>query len=167
MTNETIIDDLEREKLPETAAALCKDGYRLVQMMGTPRKDTVEVMLSFDKNYELKNFRIQVPRSDLTLPSITGSTLGAFSYENELMDLFGFEITDLAINYGGNFLRAKVVHPLADMFDPKVAKKAAAAKKQAAAEKKTADSKTIKTVALGGVNCETAPDIDDPKPENK
>ena len=174
MTTDTIINDLEREKLPETAAELVKDGYRLVQMMGTPRKDDIEVMVSFDKGWELKNFRIQVPRNDLTLPSITGSTLAAFSYENEMQDLFGIKVSDLAIDYGGNFLRTKKIHPLADMFDPAAEKKAAAAKKAAAkkaaageGEKKTKDGQTIKTVPVSGVNCETAPDIDNPKPENE
>jgi ech hydrogenase subunit D len=118
MKQETVIEDLGREQFPEKARELCGLGYRLVQMMGTPRKESVEVLVSFDKGYELKNFRIQVPRSDFKLPSITGATLAAFSYENELQDLFGIEIEGLAINYGGNFLRTRKVHPLADMVDP-------------------------------------------------
>lgn len=169
MSPDTVIEDLERERLPEVAKELCGDGWRLVQMMGTPRKETIEVLVSFDKGYELKNFSIQVARDDLTLPSITGATLAALSYENELQDLFGFKVSDLAIDYGGNFLRSKKVHPLADLFDPKAEKKAAAAKKAAAkkaAEKKTEDGKTVRTVEVTGVNCETAPDIDDPKPKD-
>ena len=71
---DTVIEDLDRDRLPEVAQDLCGQGYRLVQMMGTPREDTIEVMVSFDKNYELKNYRVTVPRSDLTLPSITGAT---------------------------------------------------------------------------------------------
>ena len=96
------------------------------------------------------------------------------SYENEMQDLFGIKVSDLAIDYGGNFLRTKKIHPLADMFDPAAEKKAAAAKKAAAkkaaageGEKKTKDGQTIKTVPVSGVNCETAPDIDNPKPENE
>ena len=168
MTTDTIINDLKREELPEMAAKLCKDGYRLVQMMGTPREDTIEVMVSFDKAWDLKNFRIQVPRNDLTLPSISASTLAAFSYENEMQDLFGIKVSDLAIDYGGKFLRTKKLHPLADMFDPAAEKKAAAAKKKAAANKDAAEAgKTVKTIPLTGVNCETAPDLDDPKPDKE
>lgn len=169
MDTGTVIEDLQREKLPELAQDLCQQGYRLVQMMGTPRKETIEVLISFDKAYQLKNYRIAVPRDDLTLPSITGSTLAAFSYENELQDLFGFTITDLAINYGGAFLRTKVVHPMADMVDPAVSKKPAAGKKSGAAKPaaaKAGEGKTIKSVPLTGVNCETAPDIDNPKPKD-
>ncbi len=157
MSPDTVIEDLERERLPGRAKDLCGQGYRLVQMMGTPREATIEVLVSFDKAYELKNYRIQVPRDDLTLPSMTGSTLAALSYENELQDLFGFKVSDLAINYGGNFLRTKKVHPLADMVDPAVGKKGPAAKP-------AGEGKTVKTVPLTGVICETAPDIDNPKP---
>jgi ech hydrogenase subunit D len=155
MSTDTVIEELERERLPELAKELCASGYRLVQMMGTPREEAIEVLVSFDKGYELKNFRVTVPRSDLKLPSITGATLAAFSYENELQDLFGFEVEGLAINYGGNFLRTKKVHPLADMVDPTLAKQA----KEAGA--------TVKTVPLTGVNCETAPDIDNPQVADK
>ena len=158
MSPDTVIDDLERERLPEVAKELCGQGYRLVQMMGTPRKETIEVMISFDKAYELKNYRIQVPRDDLTLPSITGSTLAAFSYENELQDLFGFKVSDLAIDYGGNFLRTKQLHPLAEMVDPSVGPAPPIANPGSAGQ-------MVKTVPLTGVNCETAPDIDNPKPE--
>jgi ech hydrogenase subunit D len=153
MKHDTIIEDLERERLPEIAADLTKQGYRFVQMMGTPREETIELMVSFDKNYELKNFRIQVPRSDLKIPSMTGATLAAFSYENELQDLFGMEVSDLAINYGGNFLRTKSIHPLADMVDPKVGKR-----KTPAPAGDSEKKRTVKTIPLAGVNCETVPE---------
>lgn len=156
MSPDTVIEELERELLPQVAGELCGDGWRLVQMMGTPRKETIEVLVSFDKAYELRNFRIPVARDDLTLPSITGATLAALSYENELQDLFGFKVTDLAVDYGGNFLRCKKVHPLADLFDP-------AAEKKAAAGRKTGDGKTV---PVSGVNRETRPAVDDPGPKD-
>jgi ech hydrogenase subunit D len=62
------------------------------------------------------------------LPSITGATLAAFPYENELQDLFGIEVEGLAVDYGGNFLRTGKVHPLADMVDPGAGERKPAAK---------------------------------------
>jgi len=177
MSPDTVIEELERERLPEVAAELCGQGYRLVQMMGNPREETINVIVSFDKNYQLKNYRIRIPRNDLVLPSITGATLAAFSYENELHDLFGIKVTDLAIDYGGKFLRTKVPHPLADLVDTNLTDKAkanlaaakkAAAEKAAKAEKEgeaAEGDKTVRTIPLTGVNCETAPDIDNPKPD--
>lgn len=162
---DTIIELIERDRLPEKARELSGQGYRLVQMMGTARKDDIEILVSFDKAYDLKNYRMLVPRSDLTLPSITGSILGALSYENELQDLFGIKVTDLAIDYEGKFLRTKITHPMSEMAPPPPAKKAAkkAARKAEDGDKKTEDGKTIKTVSVKGVKCETADDIDNPK----
>lgn len=169
MSEETIIEELERSQLPETASQLAREGFRLVQMMGTPREDHIEVMVSFDRDYALRNFRVQVPRDDLTLPSITKPFLAAFTYENELQDLFGIKVTDLALDYEGNFLRARMPHPMAEMVDPKVATKktapaAAKSKPVAEAEKQ---GKTVKTIPLSGIQCETAPDIDKPKSDSQ
>ncbi|NBD37927.1 MAG: NADH-quinone oxidoreductase subunit C [Verrucomicrobia bacterium] len=162
---DTVIEELDRGKLAEEAAKLCGAGYRLVQMMGTPREETIEVMVSFDRAYELKNFRVQVPREDLRLPSISASTLAAFTYENELQDLFGIKVEGLAVDYEGNFLRTRTPHPMAAMADPAVAKKKPAAKGPAAKAEK--EGKTVKSVPLSGVKCETAPDIDNPDPDKK
>ena len=49
MSPDTVIEELERDRLPLVAKELCGQGYRLVQMMGTPREDTIEVLISFDK----------------------------------------------------------------------------------------------------------------------
>lgn len=166
MSEETIIHDLERTGLPEKAGALGKEGFRLVQMMGTPREDSIEVMVSFDKNYELRNFRVFVPRDDLTLPSITDSFPAAFTYENELQDLFGIKVENLAIDYEGNFLRTRMPHPMAEMVDPKVAAKKPAVRKSKPVAEAEKQGKTVKTIGLSGVQCETAPDIDNPKPDS-
>lgn len=92
-------------EIPAKAAALAKDGYRLVQMCGTVVDDTIEIIYSFDKAYALENYRVVLQRSDPSLPSITGAYLAAFTYENELQDLFGIKVSDMALNFNGNFYR--------------------------------------------------------------
>lgn len=163
MSEETIIEELERSQLPETASQLAQKGFRLVQMMGTPREDHIEVMVSFDCNYALRNFRVQVPRDDLTLPSITKPFLAAFTYENELQDLFGIKVTDLALDYQGNFLRTRMPHPMAEMVDPKVSPNKTTPTKSKPVAEAEKQGKTVKTIPLSGIQCETAPDIDNPK----
>jgi ech hydrogenase subunit D len=132
MMPDTIIEPLERDALPAKASELFGEGYRLVQMMGTARPDDIEVMVSFNKADDLKNFRIMVPRTDLTLPSISGTIIGAISYENELQDLFGIKVNGIAIDYGGNFLRTKQEHPLAAMAEPQKPAGRAAKKREKA-----------------------------------
>lgn len=91
--------------IPAKAAALAKDGYRLVQICCTVAGETLEVTYSFDKAYALENYRVTLPKSDPAVPSITGVYLAAFTYENELQDLFGVKVSDMALNFNGNFYR--------------------------------------------------------------
>lgn len=87
------------------------EGYRLVQMTGTARADHFEIMISFDKDYQCVSYRVHVPREQPELPSLSTVFPAAFTYENELKDLFGFNIPGLAVDYGGRFLRTKTQIP--------------------------------------------------------
>jgi ech hydrogenase subunit D len=104
----TVID---RSALPEKAKELSGEGYRLVQVCATNVDETLEVTYSFDREYSLVNYRVVIQKSDPVLPSITGAYLAAFAYENELQDLFGIQVTDLAINYNGNFYHTAIKTP--------------------------------------------------------
>jgi ech hydrogenase subunit D len=46
---------------------------------------------------------VQLTANDLVLPSISGVYFSAFLYENEIHDLFGISITDIALDYKGKF----------------------------------------------------------------
>ena len=96
-----------------TAERHHRDGYRLVQMTGTAREDHFEIMVSYDKDYQCVHFRMHIPRDNPELPSVSAIFPAAFTYENELKDLFGFVIHGLSVDYGGNFLRTKTKVPFA------------------------------------------------------
>ena len=102
-----------------------REGYRLVHMTGTARDDHYEIMVSYDKDYQCVNYRTTIPMSDPVLPSLSPHLPAAYTYENELKDLFGFKIPGLTVDYGGNFLRTKVKIPFAGKVEVK--KEAAAA----------------------------------------
>jgi ech hydrogenase subunit D len=102
---------IDRSELPAKASQLCKEGQRLVQICCTTGEETLEITYSFDKAYSFSNLRVTVPKSDAVIPSITGSYLAAFTYENELQDLFGLKVTDLAINYNGKFYTTAIPTP--------------------------------------------------------
>lgn len=101
----------DRADLPEKAKELFVQGYRLVQICATTGDSTIEVTYSFDRDYAFTNMRVILQKDDTVLPSITGSFLAAFTYENELQDLFGIKVTDLAINYNGNFYKMSIKTP--------------------------------------------------------
>ena len=105
------ITTIDRSELPARASAFSSEGRRLVQICCTTGETTLELTYSFDREYAFSNLRVVVPRSDAVVPSITGSYLAAFTYENELQDLFGIKVNGLAINYNGKFYTTAITAP--------------------------------------------------------
>ncbi|OHD12043.1 MAG: hypothetical protein A2086_04130 [Spirochaetes bacterium GWD1_27_9] len=90
---------------------LCNDGFRLVQICATTLKTgEVELNYSFDKNYKLINLRAIVNKNS-DIHSITHIYLGAFLYENEIVELFGLNIRNIAIDFKGNLYKKSIPHP--------------------------------------------------------
>lgn len=85
-------------------------GYRLVQI-GATRLEGFEVNYSFDKEYQFINVRIVIASTSEAIPSISGIYWSAFLYENEIHDLFGLTITDIAVDYHGKFYHTTVKMP--------------------------------------------------------
>ena len=99
--------------LPEKAAQLKKEGYRLVHIccMLAANNACYDIIYSFDKEWHMQNLLVAVPREDAILPSITPSFLCAFTYENEMKDLFGMTVMGLNPDFGGHFIKTKVKVP--------------------------------------------------------
>ncbi|MTW19714.1 NADH-quinone oxidoreductase subunit C [Allochromatium palmeri] len=95
-----------------TAEQHQRDGFRLVQMTGTARADHFEILISYEQDYRCTHYRVQIPRDPPPeLPSLSAIFPAAFTYENELKDLFGLNFPGLTVDYGGNFLRTKTKIP--------------------------------------------------------
>lgn len=103
---------ISREQLVDRARDFAARNWRLVQICSTVG-DPMEITYSFDKDGRLCSLRLSLARADAVLPSITGHYLAAFGYENELQDLFGITVTDLALNFNGNFYKLAVKTPMA------------------------------------------------------
>ena len=102
------LEALDKSKLAAKAGELKNSGHRLIQVCATTLAENFEITYSFEKDQKFINLRVMVPRSDAVIPSITGVYFGAFTYENELQDLFGMKVTDLKLNFNGKFyLKAK------------------------------------------------------------
>lgn len=106
MFEEQEIIPIHKESLLEKVRKMREDGYRLVQIGCTPLEE-FQIDYSFDREGKFVDLRFTIPRETPELPSITGIYLCAFTYENELHDLFEIEVTGIAIDYGGNFYRIK------------------------------------------------------------
>ncbi len=97
-------------ELVSKADKMSKDGFRLVQISCT-LTDSFEITYSFDKDYNLVNLRLMIAKNNPVIPSITGIYLCAFTYENELQDLFGLTVKDMQLNFNGNFYQTSIKTP--------------------------------------------------------
>lgn len=113
MNSQTITTILVGELLLKVDQ-LKKDGYRLSQICCTRTPQTFELSYSFDKNLVYYVLRIVLPDNTQPIPSISQIYYSAFLYENEIHDLFGMTITDIAIDYKGNMYKVKKKFAFAD-----------------------------------------------------
>jgi ech hydrogenase subunit D len=110
---------VEKSQIVEKAAEFFKQGFRLVAIT-CAAKESFELTYSFDKDMKVTNVRVVFPKNDPTLPSITGSYFAAFTYENELHDLFGISVSGLALDFKGKFYKLSVPTPFAPQPQPPV-----------------------------------------------
>lgn len=79
-------------------------GYRFITATSVDNGDgTMDVLYHFDKELEMKHARITVNKQD-EIPSISGIYFCAILVENEMKELFGLNIKNIAIDYGGHML---------------------------------------------------------------
>ncbi|HBM17191.1 MAG TPA: NADH dehydrogenase subunit [Lentisphaeria bacterium] len=102
---------IKKEELLEKTAPLFKSGHRLVQICCTKLPDKLIMDYSFDKDYKFIDYRIELPLEGASLPSITGIYFAAFTYENEIHDLFGINVIGNALDFGGKFYRINETAP--------------------------------------------------------
>lgn len=97
----------EREVTPaallDEVKALFEGGYRMITATCLDMGEDFQILYHFDKNMEMVNLRMTFPK-DTELPSVTGIYIGAFLIENEMNEMFGAKIKNIAVDYGGRLL---------------------------------------------------------------
>ena len=99
-----------KNELVGKVAHLFAEGYRLVQIGCNTLESGYELNYTFDKGYRFKNLRISVAPGE-EVPSISAVFANAFLYENEIHDLFGVSIKDIALDYHGTLYRTALKTP--------------------------------------------------------
>jgi ech hydrogenase subunit D len=118
MSPEQTFEIITAEVLLDRVQALRQAGYRLVQIGATRLPEQVELTYSFDRDGRLANLRLQVPATAPRLPSISPIYWCAFLYENELHDLFGLQVDNLAVDFHGNLYKTTVKFPFGSTKPP-------------------------------------------------
>lgn len=111
MREEQHLMNIEIKDLVEKVKELRAQGYRLVQIGCTKADVLMEINYSFDKDCSFVNLRITIPSTDIEIPSVSPVYWSAFLYENEISDLFGIRIKNMAVDYKGSFYRTTLKFP--------------------------------------------------------
>lgn len=84
--------------------ALHDEGWRFVTASCVPRPGRRTVLYHFERGETIRHLRVELP-ADGSVPSIGGIYAGAFLVENEMIELQGLAVSDLAVDYGGRLYR--------------------------------------------------------------
>jgi ech hydrogenase subunit D len=95
----------------DRVAAYARDGWRLVVINATSllpaegaEDGAFDITWSFARERVFEHLREQVLPGD-EVPSISAQFPASFLYENELRELFGIEVTGIAVDFGGQMYR--------------------------------------------------------------
>jgi ech hydrogenase subunit D len=104
---------IDNNLLLEKVSDFSQNGYRLVQIHCTLVDNGFELNYSFDKDSAFTNLRITINK-DQEIMSISNIYWSAFIYENEIADLFGVKIKNIAIDFKGTFYQKSKKAPFAE-----------------------------------------------------
>lgn len=132
MALETTFLPLALSDVPHMAAERKADGWRYVQTLAVNTEDGIDLVYSFMKDNVLENLRVSGVRKGMQVASITSQFLAAFVFENEIHDLFGVDITGIAIDFKGHFYALSQSEPMTVVSPAQLAAREKAAKIAAA-----------------------------------
>ncbi len=140
--------EISIESLPELSARLKAEGHRFVQVLAVNTEAGIDVQYTFMKDGVLEVFTIKGVQKGMPIPSITDNFIAAFVFENEIHDLFGVEVRNIAIDFKGNFYAVAQREPMtiispAQKAARDKAKKAAAAKAERARQAAAANASFV------------------------
>ncbi|MFR3273634.1 MAG: NADH-quinone oxidoreductase subunit C [Slackia sp.] len=96
-------------------------------------EEGIDALYSFMKGDSLENYTIKgIDAATQSVPSVTGSFLAAFPFENEAHDLFGLNVTNIAIDFKGGFYKVAMDKPMTVISPAQKAAREKAAKIAAA-----------------------------------
>jgi ech hydrogenase subunit D len=98
------------EQLVGEAKQMFDDGYRFVTATCVDEIEQFRIIYSFDKETKLVNLELAFAKEE-QVPSISGVYLCAFLIENEIKELFGVNLSDIAVDLGGHLYMIEGADP--------------------------------------------------------
>lgn len=111
------------EQLINETQAMFDADYRFVTATCVDEIEQFRIIYSFDRETELVNLEVAIGKQD-ELPSVSGVYLCAFLVENEIKELFGVNISNIAVDLGGRLymIEGADPHPMTRKEEKKAAK---------------------------------------------
>ncbi|MGA3206705.1 MAG: NADH-quinone oxidoreductase subunit C [Syntrophales bacterium] len=102
------IREIKKDELLAEGRKFLDAGGKFVTAVCSDLDEHLEVTYFFSLNAGtvMNGLRYKVAK-DEDVPSFSGVTLATVLIENEMKELFGLKVTDLAIDYGGHLLLAQ------------------------------------------------------------
>ena len=136
-----VFNEVPLAEVHDLATRRAEEGWRYVQILAVNTEEGIDLVYSYMKDGLLENDTVKAVGADDAVPSITDLFLEAFVCENEIHDLYGVAIENIAIDFGGMFYQLAEKAPMTVVSPEQLAarekaKKIAAAKaaKEAAAK---------------------------------
>ena len=94
--------DIPISEIETETQNMLNSGYRFMTATCVDNADdSCDIFYHFAKNMTYQNYRIKVKKNEV-VPSISKIFFCAVLVENEIKELFGINIKDLAIDFGGH-----------------------------------------------------------------
>lgn len=94
---------IEKSDLESSVQSMLDNGYRFMTLTCVEIEDRFDIIYHFGKGYDMSHLRIDISKFE-ELQSISGIYFCALLVENEIKDLFGVKVVNIAIDYQGKFL---------------------------------------------------------------
>jgi ech hydrogenase subunit D len=104
------VQQITAEQLLDETKKMYQDGYRLVTATCIDEVDNFRIIYHYDKETRLVNIEVPVHK-DQEISSITGIYLCNFLVENEMQELFGVKIKDIAVDLKGRLYMTDECQP--------------------------------------------------------
>lgn len=99
--------DVAVDKVRDMAHEKKLAGCRLIQICGLKIDGALELLYSFDNKGALEMVYVKVGDDKTEVESISDLFAFAFLYENEVKELFGINMVNIPLDFGGNLYQTK------------------------------------------------------------
>ena len=107
-----VFNEVPLAEVHDLAARRAEEGWRYVQILAVNTEEGIDLVYSYMKDGLLENDTVAAVGADDAVPSITDLFLEAFVCENEIHDLYGVAIENIAIDFGGMFYQLAEKAPM-------------------------------------------------------